>query len=95
LQGGIAQIKGQTIRGLDAETEIKDVRLVSALNKAAKEVVLIAPVGTDASVYSRELENEVIALLVEANVPIPRKLKWNPKGATRNPLKSPHKTKPQ
>jgi hypothetical protein len=95
LEGGIGQIKGHTLRGLDAETEFKDVKMISALNKAVKELIVIVPPGVDAKAHSRDLENDVISLLVEANVPIPRKMKWNPKTATRGSAKSPHKGKGQ
>jgi hypothetical protein len=95
LQSGIAQIKGQTVRGIDAETEIKDVKFISALNKAAKELVLITPLGVEPGPYIKELENDLVSMLIEAKIPIPKKMKWNPKAGTKASSKSPRKLKPQ
>jgi hypothetical protein len=95
LLSGIAQIKGQTLRGIDAETEIKDVKFIAALNKAAKELVLITPLGVDPGPYIKELENDLVAMLVEAKIPVPKKMKWNPKAGARAPSKSPRKLKSQ
>jgi hypothetical protein len=91
LQTGTSQIKGQTLRGLDAENEIKDAKLVGALNKAAKELGVIAPLGVDAVPIIRDYENDVVILLSEAKLALPPKLKWNAKTATRGVAKSPRK----
>jgi hypothetical protein len=93
LFSGLDLLKGQAQRSVDTEMELNEARLLSALNKSSKELVVITPLGTDAAPYIRELENDLVALLREAELAVPKKLRWNPKTATRNSLKASRKAK--
>jgi hypothetical protein len=91
LNDGIKQIRDQTTKNMDAECDIRDVKLLGVLNAAAKKLVAIAPPNVDAMVYHRELENDLIALVVGQGLPIPKKMRVNPKTATRGSVKTPRK----
>jgi hypothetical protein len=91
LNDGIRQIQLHTIKSMDARSELKDVALLGVLNNTAKELVGIAPPWVDATVYHREFENDLIAKVLEAGLPLPRKMRQNPKTAMRASAKSPRK----
>jgi hypothetical protein len=91
LNDGIAQIRNQTIKSIDIACDLKDVKLTGVLNRASKTLAGIATPSVDAMVYHRELENDLIAMVVAADLPMPKQMKVNPQTAMRASVKSPRK----